>query len=306
MGPVLHIEATCTMLGEPTVLAAGCKINLFLQIIGLREDGYHELSTLFYPLPEPCDKLRITEGERGAGLSVFCDHPALGGGSNILHKAYSLYAGATGFSPDLKIILEKGIPIGAGLGGGSSDAAVLLGFMNDNAGSSALREDELVALAAKTGADVAFFLKNVPSLAKGIGDVLRPVDVDLDPFELLLVCPNVHVCTAEAYKSWDRLQKDQVSLTKTETGDKKPFCFSDVVLFNSFESAVFPLYPVLRELKMAMLGIGAACCLMSGSGSSLYALFRSGGERREACLWLESRAIPYFSHQPQRWGVAKR
>jgi 4-diphosphocytidyl-2-C-methyl-D-erythritol kinase len=294
------------MHGEPDVLAAGCKINLFLQIIGRRDDGYHELRTLFYPLPAPCDLLYIMEGEGGVGLSVACDHQDLGGGSNILHKAYSLYVEATGFRPDLAIVLEKRIPMGAGLGGGSSDAAVLLSYLNDAAGTRALREEELVALAAKTGADVPFFLKNEPSLATGIGEVLEPVDVDLEPFELLLLCPNVHVSTVEAYKSWDLLQNDPDFLTTVDSGDKKPFCFSDVVLFNSFEPVVFPRYPVLRELKMSMLGLGAACCLMSGSGSSLYALFRSGGERREACLWLESRAIPYFFHQPQRWGVAKR
>jgi 4-diphosphocytidyl-2-C-methyl-D-erythritol kinase len=294
------------MREESIILNAGCKVNLFLRIRGKRDDGYHEINTLFYPLPEPCDLLHITNGPPGSGLSLSCALPGLCGSSNILFKAYERFTGATGYRPDLSVRLEKGIPLGAGLGGGSSDAGTLLRFLNRCAGERGLEEQPLLALASGVGADVPFFMSGVPSLADGIGDILEPVDIDLSPFEMVLLCPPVHVSTVDAYEAWDVLPNDLRSLTRAPGLGKKPFCISDVVLFNSFEPAVLPRFPLLRELKLAMLGFGAACCVLSGSGSSLYALFRSEEERRDACNWLKSREIHFFSHTLQRWGVAKR
>jgi 4-diphosphocytidyl-2-C-methyl-D-erythritol kinase len=294
------------MQGLPTTLRAGSKINLFLGILAQRPDGYHEICTLFYPLHEPYDLLHIADGPPGSGLSITCSLPGLSGSSNILSSAYERYADMTGYRPDLSVSLEKGIPMGAGLGGGSSDAGALLNFLNRSAGRQALEGQALLALGADVGADVPFFLNNVPSLAHGIGEILQPVEVDLSSFEMLLLCPPVHVSTKDAYEAWDKLPGDPNFLTSPTCADKKPFCISDVILFNSFEPAVFSIFPILRELKMAMVGFGAACCVMSGSGSSMYALFRAEEERKNACTWLESRAISFYSFTLQRWGVAKR
>jgi 4-diphosphocytidyl-2-C-methyl-D-erythritol kinase len=295
------------MQAESITITAGCKVNLYLRILGRRNDGYHEIHTLFYPLPEPCDMLEIRRGQPGSGLTLSCTLPGLSGRRNILFQAYERFARATGWQPDLSIVLRKNIPIGAGLGGGSSDAAALLNHLNRCAGARALGKSELFALATSLGADVPFFLSNVPALAGGIGEIIEPVPIDLSSYSMLLLCPPVHISTTEAYRAWDLVNPSNPDfLTSQRSMGRKPFCISKIVLCNSFEPAVFPLFPILRELKMAMLGFGAAGCVLSGSGSSLYALFRDEEQREEAGSWLQGRGIPLFSHDLRRWGVAKR
>ncbi|MFW6324103.1 MAG: 4-(cytidine 5'-diphospho)-2-C-methyl-D-erythritol kinase [Desulfovibrionales bacterium] len=276
-------------------LFAGCKINIYLNVLFRRADGYHELESLFLPLKSPADILHVRPAP-GRGFTLSCSDPALSGTENILYTAYDLFSRETGFQPELTLHLEKKIPAGAGLGGGSSDAAVLLGYLN-----SLLEEplplESLARLALQIGADVPFFLYNQPALVQGIGESVKQVSIQMEELDLLLVCPEVSVSTKEAYERWQAHPSSLPSLTSSRAADNGSFCISDVVLFNSLEPAVFALYPLLRELKIDLLEQGAAGCVMSGSGSSLCAFFRGRDGVESAGSWLDERAIPYFHHQ---------
>lgn len=263
-------------------LIAPCKINLYLEIRNVREDGYHELRTLFLPVAEPHDTLTV---------SPDCDNfrlecpgsPELETPTNLLHKAWETFGAATGYQPPLHIILEKRIPMGAGLGGGSTDAAALLSWLNGRAGGKSLSETELNALAAALGADIPFFLLGVPAWAEGIGEKLFPAKVDLSGIHLVLVCPDVHVNTAWAYQAWDamhlksgKISRDrETALTSYAADNKESLPVPVVSIFNDFEDPVFQEYPILRETKEELLRLGAAAAAMSGSGASLFGLFRN-------------------------------
>lgn len=158
---------------ETAALRIGCKVNLTLRITGVRPNGWHELDTVFLPLDEPSDTLRLAL-RPGGGLALHCAEPGIDPENNTLTKAYRLFTEASGFRPGVEAVLEKGIPHGAGLGGGSADAAALLGWLNARA-PEPLPLPELVGLAARIGADVPFFLYNVPCRASGIGERARPV-----------------------------------------------------------------------------------------------------------------------------------
>lgn len=260
-------------------LRAGCKVNLYLDITGMRDDGYHEIESLFYPLSEPYDVLRI-ETRIEPGLALSCSIPALATDANILSRAYDRFAHATNFAPGVAVHLDKNIPMGAGLGGGSSDAAVFLRWLNDRAGAAALDEAALRDLAVSLGADVPFFLLNRPAWVTGIGERVRELDLDLSAFALVLACPDVHVDTKWAYGRWDAahggmLERGRKPLTGSEPTNKK-LCFTNLSEFrNVFEEVVFPEFPVLYRIKQGLLRSGADVCVMSGSGSSLVAVFSS-------------------------------
>lgn len=271
-------------------LRAPAKVNLNLRLLGVRPDGYHQLETLFLPLPGFADTLAVSPTGTAGGIELTCSVPGLSGPENLVAKAYRAYGAATGFAPGLAVHLEKRIPAGAGLGGGSSDAASLLAWLNRRAGERALAPDTLSALAAKLGADVPFFLLGGPALASGIGEVLTPVSFDMSGFSLVLVCPPVHVSTAWAYREWDRLnpgarfdpEKARGLLTAPGEQIICPFCPGTGALQNSLETAVFPAFPALRAIKERLIREGAVAALMSGSGASLFGLFRDHAAAAEA------------------------
>jgi 4-diphosphocytidyl-2-C-methyl-D-erythritol kinase len=286
------------MQNEHTLYARP-KINLYLEITGVREDGYHELTTLFHPLPGPVDELALRPAAPGAGLVLECDDAELAGPSNLVWKAWDGYAGATGFRPDVRCRLTKRIPSGAGLGGGSSDAAAMLRWLQEQAGEAALEPEPLVRLAAGLGADVAFFLQDGPAWAAGVGERLQPADVDLSGFSLVLVCPASTVNTAQAYREWDRLyasgEAKPAILTCAAKEDMRLLCPILPPLFNSLEPAVFASRPGLGRIKEELLSLGAAGAMMSGSGSSVFGLFRERsaaefGARRMAAAGISATA----------------
>lgn len=278
------------------ILRAPCKVNLFLRILGRRPDGYHELLTLFYPLPEPCDELSIEPLPPGAGCRIECGRPGLATDENLIAKAWRRFREATGAAPDVLVRLDKRIPVGAGLGGGSSDAAAMLSFLNARAGERALPEAGLSALAASLGADVPFFLLGRPALARGVGERLLPVELDLTGLCLVLVCPEVHVSTAWAYREWDRLflgpgqgaGSGEGFLTSARMGARNSSSFSPLVLGNDFEAAVFPAYPELRGIKERLYRLGACGAALSGSGASVFGLFRGREKALTAVRELEA------------------
>lgn len=278
-------------------LNTGCKINLHLKIIKQRNDGLHIIDSVFYPLSRPADEMDIIES-KSSGLSVKCCPVMLESKQNILHKAYDFFAGATDFRPGLKVFLRKKVPMGAGLGGGSSNAAGLLMILNQMAGSQKLDHESLISLAARVGADVPFFFSNKPARVKGIGDILLPCAVDLQGMKMILICPEIHVDTAWAYNQWDLREKNSGlnsrSLTRRSPTDNDSPLEEQLVLSNSFEKVVFRSFPEIRKIKTSMLENGAAACVMSGSGSSLTAFFRNQASAFRSCALLDRHSIPFY------------
>ncbi len=296
---------------QPRTIQAPAKINLSLRITRRRPDGYHELESLFAPVPGLFDTLELSPAPEGCSIEPGI--PGLAAEDNLIYRAWASFGQATGFRPGLRVGLTKRIPSGAGLGGGSSDAAAMLLWLNAGAGERALYATALNALAARLGADVPFFLLGGPAWATGIGEVLTPVELDLSPFTLVLVTPDIHVPTPWAYGRWDELhpeaalQNDREELLTTgHHANMNRSSLLPMKVRNDFEMAVFPEYPRLRRIKETLLGLGAACCAMSGSGSSLFALFREPERAQTAIQAMRTEGAPVHSEALRHWGVAKR
>jgi 4-diphosphocytidyl-2-C-methyl-D-erythritol kinase len=296
----VHKEVFEQALRSPVVLRPGCKVNLNLAIVGVHPDGYHELDSLFYPLSSPCDILTISRGGK-PGLEVACSRTGLADKGNILYAAYDAWSQRMGYAPCLNVYLQKNIPVGGGLGGGSSDAAMFLKWLNDTAKDAGLSQEQLARLARDLGADVPFFLVNHPSRARGRGERLQKVDLDLSGYYHLLICPQVHVSTAWAYGTWDKMlrsageeKKSSRILTMHSRAVRKPSSRRHLVLYNDFERVVFPVHPSLYRLKLAMIALRACGCVMSGSGASLVAFFEREQDRERASAYLRARAISFF------------
>lgn len=263
-------------------LRAGCKLNIFLRITGVLPNGYHAIRSVMVPLREPFDTMRVDMLDT-PGFLLECSTPGINPQDNTLSKAYRAMQTAGASLPGMRVTLEKGIPHGAGLGGGSADAAVFLRFLNERAGKTHgfFHVAKLSALAAGIGADVPFFLHNVPSFVTGYGDKITPLKNYVPVFgctHVLLLCPNVQVETAWAYRAWDAWAKNAhpYGLTRHTSQDTK--APAEAELFNSFETVVFERYPQLAVLKRRCIENGASGALMSGSGSSIFGLFRSAKE----------------------------
>ena len=247
-----------------------CKINLGLDIVSKRPDGYHNLETLFYPVPLE-DILEITINKNSdAPQYTFKMYNATFGcndDDNLVVKAYK--ALATDYElPKVNISLYKHIPTGAGLGGGSSDAAYALKMLNEIAKLN-LTDELLENYAAKIGADCAFFIKCKPAFATGIGNILTAVDCSLNGYYLVLVKPNVHISTKEAYS----LVTPAYPAVPLLDISPRPINMWASSMKNDFERSVFAKYPQMEEIKNKLYSIGALYVSMSGSGSSFYGIF---------------------------------
>lgn len=243
------------------------KINLGLTIVERRPDGYHNLETVFYPIPL-ADVLEIVPSATGeTSLSCYGNPVDCPPEKNLVMKAYGLLSERVELPP-VSMHLYKHIPDGAGLGGGSSDAAHALLMLNSMFDLN-LGKDELAAMAAKLGADCAFFIYNRPMMATGIGDILTDVDVDLKGKTLLLVKPPVGVDTRTAY-SRVVPHAPVGSLTATV---KLSVAAWDGLLVNDFEASVFAALPQLWVIKARLLDAGAVYAAMSGSGSTVFGIF---------------------------------
>jgi len=243
------------------------KINIGLNVTRKREDGYHDLETIFYPLLIR-DAVEIIEADELQFSSTGIVIPG-NADENICLKAYNLLKRDYDLPP-LHIHLHKNIPIGAGLGGGSADAAFLIKLLNDkfNLGLSIA---DMENYARRIGADCAFFISNKPVYAFGKGDVFEDIDLDLSAYYKVLVMPPVHVSTQDAYagikpKLAQTSLKELVSLPIENWKDS---------VKNDFEDSVFVKYPVISDLKKALYDHGAAYASMSGSGASVYGLFKN-------------------------------
>jgi 4-diphosphocytidyl-2-C-methyl-D-erythritol kinase len=227
-----------------------CKINLGLSILRKRDDGYHDIETCFYPIPWT-DILEIIPSDR---FEFTVSGNTIPGDDNLCVKAYRLLS-----APPAKIHLHKIIPAGAGLGGGSSDAAWTLRLLNDIFNLK-LSKDELRKYAAKIGSDCAFFIDDVPMMGTGRGDILTPANISLKGKFIVIVKPGIHVSTAEAYAGVVP-QESAIDLTDMKS------------LKNDFEESIFKKFPVIASIKKSLYGMGAIYASMSGSGSAVYGIF---------------------------------
>lgn len=245
------------------------KVNLGLFIKGKREDGYHLLETCLYPLPELTDELVIrTNGRKECNLKVEGLEIDAVSDDNLCVKAYKLLSEKVGGLEGVDVHLTKHIPAGAGLGGGSSDAAHMIkGLVTLFDLDISIEEQEEEA--AKLGADVPFFLHEGPMMATGIGTDLSPVQVDLS-YRLAWEVPGIHSSTVAAYKALDYKMFDPgrslASVLQQPVENWKD------QLENDLEVPVFDIYPELRRMKEAYYEAGAVYAAMSGSGSTVFAL----------------------------------
>jgi 4-diphosphocytidyl-2-C-methyl-D-erythritol kinase len=264
---------------------APCKINLGLEVLFKRPDEYHELNTVFYRVMEPHDVIAVTDSEF---FRFTCSDPSLATNDNLVMKAANAWRGHLGRElPPLHIHLDKRIPMGAGLGGGSSDAATVLQILNDD---GAIGEQDLLKLAASIGADVPFFVLNTKAaVASGIGEALTPIDAHLNASVLIVFDESIHVSTKEAYRGLNL--SAQPIATNYEDLFKSIESIDDLdgVLRNDFEASIFAKHPQLASIKQQLYDHGASVALMSGSGSALFGLFESEE--------IAHRAKPQFEQQ---------
>lgn len=247
------------------IVYPNAKINLGLNVVARREDGYHDIETIFYPIPLQ-DALEVQEASksnfRQAGNALDCA-PS----DNLVLRALALLE-ADFKLPPLDIYLYKHIPSGAGLGGGSSDAAFMMRLINEKF-ELGLSNEELQRRLATLGADCPFFVENRPAFATGIGDQLTPIDLDLSGWHLVLVKPDVHVSTKEAYAS----VTPQEPLLPLDVIARRPVSEWQSLMHNDFEQSVFALHPEIAAIKDRLIDLGATYAAMSGSGSAVYGLF---------------------------------
>lgn len=292
----------------PLVRQSPGKINLLLNILGRRPDGYHDLETLFFPVPVH-DRLTFESTGPGTGLQLTCNHPGLPvDDSNLVHRAARRFLAETGVDAGFRIHLDKRLPLAAGLGGGSANAAHTLLALNELLGQP-LASPQLDALAAGLGSDVNFFLQDRPALATGRGEQVESVG----PFPCLSGCglwlyhPGFGISTAWAYRELahhpearsGRPGRARALVELLHSGDRAAV---GQALYNSLEAPALRKFPILALYQEFLRGQGAFGALMSGSGSTTFALFPSLAEAQAAREpfeaefgaegWLEIVALP--------------
>lgn len=249
------------------------KINLGLNIIGKRDDGYHDIESCFYPIPWH-DALEVMEANsftfHAYGIPIPGDVS-----TNLCIKAYEVLQEDYDFPP-VEIHLVKNIPMGAGLGGGSADGAFTLKLINDLF-ELKITNDQLEAYALQLGSDCPFFIQNKPALAKGRGEELEEIPVALSGYYLAIQNPGIHISTKEAYEG--------IILRHHKTGIAEilnnPIQDWKKDLKNDFESSLFPKHPTIVELKEYLYEQGASYASMTGSGSTVYGLFKEKPEMKD-------------------------
>ncbi|HEV2394270.1 MAG TPA: 4-(cytidine 5'-diphospho)-2-C-methyl-D-erythritol kinase [Verrucomicrobiae bacterium] len=259
--------------------ASPCKVNLLLNILGKRPDGFHELETVLHPV-RIFDQLSFQRG--GAGIRLTCAQPGLPTDSrNLVYRAAALFFDAAKINEGVSIRLAKQIPLAAGLGGGSGNAAITLLSLNELFGHP-LAQADLERLAASLGSDIPFFLQDKPALGAGRGEKVQPLDwfVALRSAAFLLVHPGFGIATAWAYKELSRFPtalngrpgraQQLISLLQGETLQS-----AGAQLYNSLEAPALEKYPLLWLFQEFLRGHGVAGTLMSGSGSTVFALVQS-------------------------------
>lgn len=248
------------------IVFPNCKINLGLHITNKRPDGFHDLETVFYPLPVNDALEAITHNElqfESSGIAVPGNIA-----DNLCVKAYHLLRQDFPQVQPLNIHLHKHIPIGAGLGGGSADAAFMLQLISQKF-QLGLTEDVLLKYAAQLGSDCPFFIVNKPCYATGRGEIMEPIALDLSGYSFVLVHPGIHVNTGWAFQ---QLTPKAPAYSLKEVIQTPVTAWKDV-LTNDFEAPVFTAHPALGKIKEQLYAAGAVYASMSGSGAALLGIF---------------------------------
>jgi 4-diphosphocytidyl-2-C-methyl-D-erythritol kinase len=256
------------------VVFPNAKINLGLHVLAKRPDGFHELETFFYPVPYS-DILEVIESKTSGKVVEFMHSgiPIPGREEdNLCMKAWKLMS-EYGDLPPVQIYLHKLLPNGAGLGGGSSDAAFTIKALN-RLFNFALEDETMEQMAAKIGSDCAFFIRNSPCFAYGKGEILRPSELSLKSYHLLLITPSIQVSTAAAYAGIVP-RKPSLPLEEILSMDISEW---KTRLVNDFEESIFLKYPEISKIKNDLYDHGAVYASMSGSGSTVFGIFRSEPE----------------------------
>lgn len=249
------------------------KINIGLNVVRKRDDGFHDLETVFYPI-NFCDVLEIITPEKNfteIGFSFSSTGIEIPGSSNLCEKAWQLLQKHFPDKINEKqtlMHLHKIIPIGAGLGGGSSDAAFTLKMLN-TIFSLGISKNKLIEFASQLGSDCAFFMENSPVIAHGRGNEMQNISLNLDAYFLMLVVPNIHISTALAFSEIKPKEPEK---------NLEELILSDIhtwksAIKNDFEVPVFKKFPELKSIKEKLYELGATYASLSGSGSALYGIF---------------------------------
>ena len=249
------------------VFFPNAKINLGLHITSKRGDGYHNIESVFMPIPiNDALEITINNSQKTIFSSTGIDIPS-DGKPNLVERAWNILNSEYNI-PTVDLDLIKKIPIGAGLGGGSSDAAACILGLNEMFELN-LSEKELLSVASQLGADCAFFVKNKPVYAEGIGDVFSEIELNLNGLHFIVIYPNIHVSTPKAYKHViPKLPQKNIRDILS-----KPIQNWKEELKNDFENSVFTQFPKIRDVKQILYDEGAEYASMSGSGSSIFGIF---------------------------------
>lgn len=248
------------------------KINLGLFVTERRDDGYHDLLSVFYPVESLHDELTITVDHSTANYTFAQQGIKVDSApeDNLVIRAYRLMQELYGIR-HVRIELVKNIPFGAGLGGGSADAAFTLGALNELF-ALGLSQQTLAAHAKKLGADCPFFIYNKPMLVSGIGDIFEPVNTDLGRYRIEVVKPDVSVSTAEAYRG---IKPRAATCDPKHVVQNIPVSRWKDYLHNDFEDTIIPLHPEIGALKQQFYDRGALYASMSGSGSAVFGILEN-------------------------------
>ena len=246
------------------IVYPNAKINLGLNILKKRNDGYHDISSVFYPVKDFVDILEIIKFDTFEFVNSGIEIP---NGENICEKAWKLFHKDYGIG-NVKIHLHKQIPVGGGLGGGSSDASFTLKALNELFELN-LSNEELQEYSLLLGADCPFFIDNRPKLVEGIGEKMISIDLDLSKFEIRLINPGIHISTQEAYngvlpRTPELSLEEIIELPINEWKNK---------LQNDFEDSIFTQHSSIKDIKNYLYKEGAVYASMSGSGSVVYGIF---------------------------------
>ncbi len=267
------------------VIRANCKINIGLDILRRRGDGFHDLSTIMYPIHGLYDEVTIEAIDSSQiefmskGLIIDCppDKNLCVRAAKLVQQRYA--------TPAVRITLNKIVPFGAGLGGGSSDATAVIMAMNSIFELN-LSDEVLICLAAELGSDTAFFVRNTPQLCRGRGEIMSDIDLDLSRYTIAIIKPNIGVSTAQAYGG----VTPTIPHTPLEELIIRPIEEWQECVKNDFEKNIFKLYPSLMQIKERLLNAGAIYASMSGSGSTIYGIF----EDRKCLDKMQFEGDPYM------------
>ena len=304
-----------------TEIQHGCKINYSLRVGQRLANGYHDIESIFLPLANPFDRLAFRLSQKQGDIRVRINPAGSSAESirnippddNTIVRAYRLYADRTGFRPELDVLVDKSIPPGAGLGGGSANAAAVLAYLQQEAaeaGVQPLSAQELHDAASSLGADIPFFLCNTAAHVTGIGDNITPIENPAAGLFLLLVCPGIAVSTAWAYAELDLLREKNALSPSSGQKDCKNTpteCLTTEIhranysspagllaYGNDFEDVVFVRYPDIARLKRRLYDLGAETARLSGTGSSMFSLFRDAAKAKAAEKSLANQGLKVY------------